>query len=253
MQQNKTFSSENILLSVAGHLALVALMLTTLHFAIERAKLVAPDRVQIMEIDLSKVEIAKETSLFNTAEIDRVAEKAAAAAEKKQDKLDIEGDEQLKRDAFIAAENKKKEAEKKAAAAAAEAEKKDVPKIDAPRSHTIVRVNRETGALNRTMTISVVDALRVALTRCWVIDKNRPGMEDIRAVAHLTMNQTGTVADIWFEGAARADSDATFAYVLETIRGAVSACQPFRMLPASEFAEWRTKILTFYPNQGTVM
>jgi hypothetical protein len=102
------------------------------------------------------------------------------------------------------------------------------------------------------MTVSVVDALRVALTRCWAIDSQRPDIEDIRAVAHLTMNRDGMVRDVWFESASRADTDPAFAYVLETIRGALSACQPFKMLPVSEFGHWEKIDLTFYPTSGTI-
>ena len=123
----------------------------------------------------------------------------------------------------------------------------------APRKKTVVRVNRETVSLDRTLTISVVDALRVAMTRCWAIDTTREDIADIRAVAHLTMRQNGTVRDVWFEGAAAADTDPAFAYVLDTIRAAINVCQPFRMLPANEFAKWEKIQLTFYPNQGKVM
>ena len=123
----------------------------------------------------------------------------------------------------------------------------------APRKKTIVRVNRETVSLDRTLTVSVIDALRVAMTRCWTIDTTRPGLDNIRAVAHLTMNRNGTVRDVWFEGAARATSDAAFAYVLDTIRNAINVCQPLRMLPENEFNKWEKIQLTFYPTNGTVM
>jgi hypothetical protein len=99
----------------------------------------------------------------------------------------------------------------------------------------------------------VVDALRVAMTRCWVVDSARPDIADIRAVAHLTMRKNGTVRDVWFESQARAETDAAFAYVLETIKNAVVTCQPFRMLPANEFSTWQDIELTFYPTQGKVM
>ena len=117
----------------------------------------------------------------------------------------------------------------------------------------VIRVNRESVSLNRTLNVSVVDALRVAMTRCWVIDKNRPDISDIRAVAHLTMRKNGTVRDVWFESAARAETDAAFAYVLDTIRAAINTCQPLKMLPENEFSKWEKIQLTFYPNSGKVM
>ena len=103
------------------------------------------------------------------------------------------------------------------------------------------------------MTVSVVDALRVAMTRCWVVDTTRTDISDIRAVAHLTMRRNGTVRDIWFESEARAETDPAFAYVLETIRDAINICQPLDMLPANEFSKWEKIQLTFYPTSGKVM
>ena len=117
----------------------------------------------------------------------------------------------------------------------------------------VIRVNRESVSLNRTLNVSVVDALRVAMTRCWVIDKNRADIADIRAVAHLTMRKNGTVRDVWFESAARAETDPAFAYVLDTIRAAINTCQPLKMLPANDYAKWEKIQLTFYPNSGKVM
>ncbi|MEE1111302.1 MAG: hypothetical protein UIH99_03760, partial [Alphaproteobacteria bacterium] len=122
-----------------------------------------------------------------------------------------------------------------------------------PKKKRVVRVNREVLSLDRSMTVSVVDAMRVAMTRCWVIDSTRPDIADIRAVAHLTMRKNGTVQNLWFESAARAETDAAFAYVLETIKSAINTCQPFRMLPANEFDSWKKIQLTFYPTQGKVM
>jgi len=68
MKRWNQFSSENFLMSVGGHLALVAVMLTSFAVVVDRAKLVAPDRVEITEIDLSAVNVTgDETRLMNTA------------------------------------------------------------------------------------------------------------------------------------------------------------------------------------------
>jgi hypothetical protein len=238
MKPTNTFSSENFLMSVAGHLIVVALMVTSFVFiAGPIEKIIASDRVQIYEIDLSKVQVTgTETLLYNT-DAPKQESKTETREPKNEKKTEPIGDE------------KPKELEKPAMID----NKSDAPaKPDAPKATTIVRVNRETSGLNRTMTISVIDALRVAMTRCWQFDKNRPGIDDIRAVAHLTLNQNGMVADLWFEGAARADSDDAFAYILETIRMAVSTCQPFRMLPLSEYDAWKKIQLTFYPSNASV-
>ncbi|MDE6477880.1 MAG: hypothetical protein K2L94_01370, partial [Alphaproteobacteria bacterium] len=73
MKRWNQFSSENILMSVGGHLALVAVMVTSFAIVVDRAKLVAPDRVEITEIDLSAVNVTgDETRLVNTAVVEPV-------------------------------------------------------------------------------------------------------------------------------------------------------------------------------------
>lgn len=234
MNNEKHFFSENLLMSVFGHLVLIALMVTAFHFAMNTEKLVAPDRVEITEIDLSSVEITRDkTEVYNTEipapekiEIQKPDEKPEEVIPEKPIETPT-----LVESKTDATKEKPKEVIKK---------------------KTIVRVKRETASLNRTMTVSVVDALRVALTRCWMIDRTRDGLSDIRAVAHLTMNKNGMVSDMWFESAARADSDPVFDYVLETVRSAVATCQPFKMLPKSEFEYWEKIQLSFYPGDKSI-
>jgi hypothetical protein len=242
---NKHFSSENFLLSTVGHLALVATMVTSFAIIVERAKLVTPDRIEITEIDLSTVQITREeTNLYNTA-LPTVKEPEKPAAQEKP-KAGSEAkpqgeDKPIETPSLLDDEKPKKQEDKK------------VEETPEPKKRTVVRVNRENVSLNRTMTVSVVDALRVALTRCWAIDTARADIADIRAVAHLIMHRNGMVRDVWFESAARADGDPAFAYVLDTIRGALKACQPFKMLPSSEFDYWEKIQLTFYPTQGKII
>ena len=65
MAKFNQFSSENLLISIAGHLILVAIMITSFSIVINRAKLVTPDRIQIIEIDLDKVVVSgDETKLY---------------------------------------------------------------------------------------------------------------------------------------------------------------------------------------------
>lgn len=240
----KQFNSENILISVLGHLVLLAIIVTGATLVIDRAKLVTPDRIQIMEIDLSNVKISRdETKLYNVG----------------TPNLDKEKNIQLKPNKSVAPVQDAKPMEKPSLVdeEVNKKEKKDTNKKTddkpTPKKKTVVRVNREVLSLDRTMTVSVVDALRVAMTRCWVIDTNRPDITDIRAVAHLTLRPNGTVRDVWFESGAREQTDPAFAYVLGTIRAAIETCQPFNMLPRSEFSSWEKIQLTFYPTQGKVM
>ena len=239
------FSTENLLMSVCGHLVLLAIMITSFTLVVNRAKLVAPDRIQIVEIDLDSVVVSgDETKLYNVGVPEQKEEKKPESAPEKKEQ-EVEKTE-IKTTTLV--EDVKKEV--KQDSSDTKTEKKNE---NAPKKKRVIKVNREVLSLDRTLTISVVDALRVAMTRCWVIDNHRPDIADIRAVAHLKMRKNGTVQDVWFESAARAETDPAFAYVLETIKDAIDTCQPFRMLPVNEYSKWQDIQLTFYPTQGKVM
>ena len=222
-----------MMLSVVGHLLIVAVVTATVIVTFDREKIVAPDRIQIMEIDLTNIKITRdETMLANT---DVPPPSKAAPAPKPEKKQEPIGDD--------------KPIDKPSAV---DSPKTDVTPENHPKATTVVRVNRETMTLNRTMTISVIDALRVAMTKCWVINQDRPDVQDMRVVAHLELLPNGMVQHLWFEGAAQAETDAGFAYVVETIRSAVSACQPFSMLPREEYDAWKNVKFNFYPSSKSV-
>lgn len=245
MRKFNQFSTENLLMSVCGHLVLLAIMITSFTLVVNRAKLVAPDRIQIVEIDLDSVVVSgDETKLYNVGVPEQKEEKKPESAPEKKEQ-EVEKTE-IKTTTLV--EDVKKEV--KQDSSDTKTEKKNE---NAPKKKRVIKVNREVLSLDRTLTISVVDALRVAMTRCWVIDNHRPDIADIRAVAHLKMRKNGTVQDVWFESAARAETDPAFAYVLETIKDAIDTCQPFRMLPVNEYSKWQDIQLTFYPTQGKVM
>ena len=268
MAKFNLFSAENLLMSVCGHLVVCAIMVTSFVVVLERARLVAPDRIQIMEIDLDDVVISgeetklynvgndvkvsgEETKLYNVGQPEKTKPQEEKVVPKVEEKTkEPEPTEQEEIDEPTLAEEKKVEEKVEETK---EQESKPVEEVPAPKKKRVIRVNREVLSLDRTLTVSVVDALRVAMTRCWAIDTKRPDISDIRAVAHLTMRRNGTVRDVWFESAARAETDPAFAYVLETIRSAINTCQPFRMLPENEFLKWEKIQLTFYPTQGKVM
>ena len=251
MTKQTQFKSENFLMSVFGHLVFVAIMVFSFSVVIERAKLVTPNRVQIVEIDLKSVKVlGNETRLQNTSV--PKPEKDAKTDKKDNVKRNIKDEKtEIKQASIIENEensltNKDKDNTK------LKEDKKD-DKNRAPKKKTLVKVNREVLSLDRTMTVSVVDALRVALTRCWNIDTTRTDMDDIRLTAHLKMLPSGVVNRVWFESESRAESDPVFAYVLDTVKAAIRTCSPFSMLPRSEFEKWKNMTLTFFPGQGKIM
>ena len=252
MNIKKQFESENFLMSVFGHLVLFAIITLSLSVVVERAKNVAPNRIEIIELDLKTVKITgSETKLQNTT---TEPAKEEAKPEKKEFIKQYTKTEKvvLKQPTMIENESKNLTKEK----LEEKPEKKDVKKPEpapAPRKKTVVKVKREVLSLDRTMTVSVIDALRVALTRCWNIDTEHPDIDDIRLTAHLKMLPTGVIDKIWYESEARAQTDPAFAYVLDTVKEAIRICQPFSMLPRNEYDAWKDISLTFYPSKGKVM
>ena len=240
MAKFNQFSSENILL--------VAVLITAASVIVERAKLVTPDRIEIIEIDLNNIRVSgDETKLYNVGTPEKEQkQESKPALQKKQEQVTEKVE--IKSTTLVEEEAKEEKKEENTTDKKAQEQPKDVPK-----KKRVIKVNREVLSLDRTMTVSVVDALRVAMTRCWVVDNTRSDIADIRAVAHLKLRKNGTVYDLWFESAARAETDPAFAYVLETIKDAIDTCQPFRMLPASEYNKWQDVQLTFYPSQGKVI
>ncbi len=241
-------------MSVGGHLLVVAMLVTSVVIIMDRAQLVAPDRIEIMEIDLNNVKISGDETKLQNVNADVAPEKVKEEKPKPKPQPEPEPEKEepkpIEEPSLVEEPEPEPEKEDKKPEPV---EEKKVEPAPAPKKKRVIRVNREVMSLDRTMTVSVVDALRVAMTRCWVVDTTRSDISDIRAVAHLTMRRNGTVRDIWFESEARAETDPAFAYVLETIRDAINVCQPLDMLPANEFSKWEKIQLTFYPTSGKVM
>ncbi len=248
MNVRTQFESENFLISVFGHLVLFAVIMLSLYVVVERAKTVVPNRVEIIELDLKNVKITgEETRLQNTTLPESEKDEKISESDTKKDNT-INEKIELKQPALVENESAVLTKQNVKQIPAKKAESKPLP-----RKKTVVKVKREVLSLDRTMTVSVVDALRVALTRCWSIDTNYPGIEDIRLTAHLKMLQTGVIHKIWFESESRAETDSVFAYVLDTVKQAIQVCQPFSMLPSKEYETWKDITLTFYPSKGKIM
>ena len=106
------FQSENICMSVLGHLVLIALMMISFSVVVERAKKVTPNRIEIIELDLKNVKISgDETKLYNTNQIvsnkdDKIDKKTESQKNTESEKID------LKQPTMIENESKKSKKEK---------------------------------------------------------------------------------------------------------------------------------------------
>ncbi|MBO4480709.1 MAG: hypothetical protein J5742_03770 [Alphaproteobacteria bacterium] len=254
MAKFNNFASENIGFSILGHLLVLGIIVFVTEVIIAAPEhFIAPDRIQITMIDLSQVRVSGDESVLYNTNLQNEPETVKpkdSEQEKKPDPVAADESKQPIESTTLISEEKPQEKPEP------QEEKKDEKKPDetpAPKKKTVVRVNRNVVSLDRTLTVSVVDALRVAMTRCWNIDTTRSDISGLRVVAHLNMRKNGTVSDVWFESAARAETDPAFAYVLDTIRSAINTCQPLRMLPVNEYEKWQKIQLTFYPTQGKVI
>jgi len=220
-------------MSAALHAA-VCLCLVVLALIAPPPKVIAPDRIKIIEIDLKDVKIAGlETKLRN---IDIAKTDFPEPKKPEPPKPDPKPEPKP-----LPEPPKIKPAP----------EKPKVPPKPAPEVKTI-KVNREVQAIDRTLTVSVIDALRIAMTRCWHIDNTRADLAEIRAVAHLKLFPNGRVQSLWFEEQSLAETDPTWAYVFDTIQRAVDVCQPFSMLPRGEYENWKSVQFTFFPSAKRV-
>ena len=129
MKQKTQFQSENIMMSVFGHLVLCALLITSFSVVVERAKLVTPNRIEIIEIDLKNVRVSgEETKLYNTSV---PQQKTDEKIDKKAEEKEIVQDEktEVNQPTMVENESKKTTSEK--------TQKKDEQKAEdkpAPRS-----------------------------------------------------------------------------------------------------------------------
>ena len=91
MAKFNQFSSENILMSVCGHLLLIAVLVTAAKVVVERAKLVTPDRIEIIEIDLDNVRVSgKETKLYNVGAPEKEQKQETKPVQKKKQEQAVE-------------------------------------------------------------------------------------------------------------------------------------------------------------------
>ena len=122
MKESTQFKSENLMMSVLGHLVLIAVMLMSFSVVVERAKLVTPNRIQIVEIDLKDVKVSgSETKLYNTNAPDK--KEIEKNDKKSPDKKNIFDEKtQLKQPTMIENESKTLSKEK--------ADEKDKKKLD---------------------------------------------------------------------------------------------------------------------------
>ena len=151
-------------MSVGGHLVVAAVLLTSAVVILNRAPLVAPDRIEIIEIDLNSVNVTGEETRLQNVNADVAQEKVKEEKPEPKPQPEPEKIEEkpIEEPTLVEEPEPEPEPEKKEEEKNAPVEEKKVEPAPAPKKKRVVRVNREVMSLDRTMTVSVVDALRVA-------------------------------------------------------------------------------------------
>lgn len=107
------------------------------------------------------------------------------------------------------------------------------------------RAQEAVGAGNAA-TAGLADALRNAIGACWNPIPGAPNPADQIVTFTLQLNRDGTVARV--EAQTRGGNSYTAAARLAAER-AIYGCQPYNMLPANRYNEWRDFTLRFDPRQ----
>jgi hypothetical protein len=116
----------------------------------------------------------------------------------------------------------------------------------APRNaRTAPRAAEAVGAGNAA-TASLADALRNKIRECWNPIPGAPNPADQIVLFSLQLNRDGSVARVEPQNLARNPYAVAAA---EAARRAIYGCQPYDMLPANRYNEWRDFSLRFDPRQ----
>ena len=115
------------------------------------------------------------------------------------------------------------------------------------------------GSLSQILTISERDLIANQLSKCWLVDAGKEGIDNMIVEIRAQINKDGSVRDVKI---LNMPSDPVKRSVAESARRAVLVCDkkedesPFKMLAekyADHYGEWKTMILRFNPMTGGVM
>ena len=115
------------------------------------------------------------------------------------------------------------------------------------------------GSLSQILTISERDLIANQLSKCWLVDAGKEGIDNMIIEIRTQVNKDGSVRDVKI---LNMPSDPVKRSVAESARRAVLVCDkkedesPFKILAekyADHYSEWKSMILRFNPMTGGVM
>ncbi len=193
----------------------------------------------IIEVNLSNIKIQKESKIPNLIEEVKKLKVVEAKIDKKKIKEHIEKKkkEKLKKiPKKTIIEKKSKPSEIKKVSKSEIARPKATKKIEKGE-------HRSGNTTSKNLALSVLDALRVRIRQCWMIDtsQNYPNNMKIRITAFL--DQNGVV----YKTLAPNSIHKLERYVIGTAIRAINSCSPFDFLPKNKHQEWKEIEITFAP------
>ncbi len=247
---------ETIFSSVFLHILFIVLIFVGGLSQIKKLQKKTPS-LPVINVDLTKIKIAKESSIPNLKEEVKKLEVIEKKIDEKLKKEQIKKEE-LRIEKIKKIENKKKEIKKssvKEKTPPLKEKKIKKPKEIVSQKSEVSRPTRRKKIENsehktRTsshtlhdLSLSVRDALRVRIRQCWMIDpsRNYPKGMQIRITAFLQQN--GTV----YKTLAPTASDSLSSYLIGTAVRAIKVCSPFDFLPVEQYDKWKEIEITFDP------
>jgi hypothetical protein len=109
-------------------------------------------------------------------------------------------------------------------------------------------------AIDKTkLTREEVDAFRAHLKSCWKVPRGVTSNERLKMIIRLSLRRDGGLASdpVLIEGAAPSSEAALVkaTAVRDEAMRAIRQCQPYSMLPAEKYREWRVLDIDFSPDQ----
>lgn len=124
---------------------------------------------------------------------------------------------------------------------------KSAEKVDKPTPQKTPAPSPSPPSLNQQVSMSVIDAVRAQITKCWNLPAGARDAEKLIITIRATVAPDGTVTSAIIEDRSKM-GDPFFRAAAESAQRAMlnPACQPLK-LPPEQYETWKSLILTFNP------
>lgn len=233
------FSSRSFAISFSLHILFALSFFLTNTSSLERKLTISSPALPMIEVDLSQVEIQKESVLETIKKEVSKIEKI----EKNDSQKTIENPKIVKKAENKPAEIPTDQAHLKTKNTAVESE------VARPNSaKNIESGGRPNATGSEKIALSFQDALRVRIRQCWMIDPTRLYPEGLLVQITAFLQPDGSLSRIL----PPPSTDPTTQSVITSAVRALETCAPFSFLPPEHYAQWKEIEITFDPTHKTI-